>query len=356
VDASSPRSELKRAPAALLAALRDDARVLGSRGDDPTETGSPGRLSATDRYGWKAMRAMPPHPAAPASAGHATRSEPAQPLPHYQELVRQDGAAFVTSAFQLLLRRVPDGDGLAHYMGCLEAGRPKIDILREIIASPEGRWKGAMLRGLPVQTRIFRRTVELPPALARLATLGLRARPRPPAYSPAPALRPAELLHERADAPWSTELLSLRGEIERLSGIVALMARSAGGPPPSTSSDPDAVVDAAIHTTLRRLDRRNAQLHVEATLHNLGAAAWLPRSLAPTTGVVLSARRGAPGGPLFQQARNGVDLPDIVPAGAAVTVAGILDLPPDERTPGAPPDPWILDLVCRGAWLRAPPS
>jgi GT2 family glycosyltransferase/glycosyltransferase involved in cell wall biosynthesis len=81
-------------------------------------------------------------------------------------LVAHDGEAFVHAAFSALLGRAADASGLAHYVQRLHAGALKIDLLRDIQRSEEGRREARQIpgletpsasgwRGLPVVRRLF---------------------------------------------------------------------------------------------------------------------------------------------------------------------------------------------------------
>lgn len=56
-------------------------------------------------------------------------------------LYTADNAAFVHVLFHNYLNRVPDSDGLQHYAGLLEGGRPRARVMRDIARSREARFK-----------------------------------------------------------------------------------------------------------------------------------------------------------------------------------------------------------------------
>ena len=58
------------------------------------------------------------------------------------------GPAFVSGCYAGLLGRAPDSDGLAHFLGLLQRGVPKADIVGRFRFSAEGRHYGARVRGL----------------------------------------------------------------------------------------------------------------------------------------------------------------------------------------------------------------
>lgn len=72
----------------------------------------------------------------------------AQACDHLGALLALDDAEFVASVYLSLLRRPADADGLLHYTRKLRAGHTKLEVLRLVLASREGRNKGAHLSGL----------------------------------------------------------------------------------------------------------------------------------------------------------------------------------------------------------------
>ena len=78
-------------------------------------------------------------------------NEPPTPVaPGLAELLRHDGAEFVTQAYRAFLRREPEPAAIEGRALTLESGgkAAKIDMLRELCASEEGRRAGAVVRGL----------------------------------------------------------------------------------------------------------------------------------------------------------------------------------------------------------------
>jgi hypothetical protein len=59
-----------------------------------------------------------------------------------------NGPAFVSGCYAGLLGRPPDSEGLAHYLGLLQRGVPKADIVGRFRFSSEGRRFGARVHGL----------------------------------------------------------------------------------------------------------------------------------------------------------------------------------------------------------------
>jgi SAM-dependent methyltransferase len=98
-------------------------------------------------------------PAAPATS-EASFVLPRLAVEHPPELERRDfydlgdftalhDAAFLKAAYRGLLGRVPERDGLDHYLGALRSGRlGKIDILGRLRYSAEGRARGVRVQGL----------------------------------------------------------------------------------------------------------------------------------------------------------------------------------------------------------------
>ena len=64
---------------------------------------------------------------------------------------------FVTSAYQVLLGRSPDADGMAYYLGQLHVGIEKIWILAQLHLSPEGKAYAADLPGLDMAVQRYQR-------------------------------------------------------------------------------------------------------------------------------------------------------------------------------------------------------
>lgn len=65
-----------------------------------------------------------------------------------QELISMDGFQFVKNAYAEILLREPDPGGLVNYLEKLESGQSKIDILKELSQSEEGRSRGVVISGL----------------------------------------------------------------------------------------------------------------------------------------------------------------------------------------------------------------
>src|SRR5438552_15681190 len=64
------------------------------------------------------------------------------------ELLGTEDAAFVRTAYKVILRREPDPGGFSHYLRRLRSGADKLEILRDLRMSPEGESKGSDLPGL----------------------------------------------------------------------------------------------------------------------------------------------------------------------------------------------------------------
>jgi FkbM family methyltransferase len=80
------------------------------------------------------------------------------------DLLAKDGAAFVQAAYLAILHRRPDPEGATGYQSSLEQGTAKIQILENLVTSPEGVGKNAKLPGLAWRYRIYR--------LSRLPIIG----------------------------------------------------------------------------------------------------------------------------------------------------------------------------------------
>ena len=68
--------------------------------------------------------------------------------PSLTDFLRLDGERLVEALYKKILRRDPDPLGLADYVGRLERGAPKSEIIGDIVYSPEGRLKKVRLSGL----------------------------------------------------------------------------------------------------------------------------------------------------------------------------------------------------------------
>lgn len=76
---------------------------------------------------------------------------------HVNDLLRFHGIDFLRNAHLALLSREPDAAGMVHYMEALSSGRfNKVDILRSLHASPEGRRNNVRLDGLALPVAVRR--------------------------------------------------------------------------------------------------------------------------------------------------------------------------------------------------------
>src|SRR5439155_16329109 len=79
------------------------------------------------------------------------------------EFMSFDGEDFIRNAYLGLLRREPDPDGLATFLADLQTlRRTKLEILKILLHSPEGRAVGARIRGLADTSLFEARPVVLP--------------------------------------------------------------------------------------------------------------------------------------------------------------------------------------------------
>jgi len=95
---------------------------------------------------------------------------------HLNDLLGFHDEAFIRNAYQAILNREPDDAGFAQYLKHLRSGRySKIDILRSLRFSPEGRNINAQINGLGSLT-YFRKLYRVPVAgyLLRLAVAIVR--------------------------------------------------------------------------------------------------------------------------------------------------------------------------------------
>jgi hypothetical protein len=65
-----------------------------------------------------------------------------------EQLLSLDDADFLVAAYRTVLGRDPDAEGLAHYRAALERGRPRLQVLWTLRASPEGRDRELSVPGL----------------------------------------------------------------------------------------------------------------------------------------------------------------------------------------------------------------
>jgi GT2 family glycosyltransferase len=78
-----------------------------------------------------------------------------EPL-HIEELLELQGRDFVSALYRTLLGRKPDPDGLANYLGLLEQGTARSEVLAQICSSAEYRRSGRTLPGLAAHLRRYR--------------------------------------------------------------------------------------------------------------------------------------------------------------------------------------------------------
>jgi GT2 family glycosyltransferase len=85
----------------------------------------------------------------PASTGTITDAHGRRWLPavHVKELLHFDGEEFINRAYVTLFRRLPDSEGLVHYLTELRSGVSKLDIVSRLRTSTEGRKYGHALAG-----------------------------------------------------------------------------------------------------------------------------------------------------------------------------------------------------------------
>jgi hypothetical protein len=73
---------------------------------------------------------------------------PALVAPDLETLLQHEGKQFIEAVYLTLLKRAPDPGGLSAYLRNLDGGTRKLQIIREIFFSREGRDKGVDLPGL----------------------------------------------------------------------------------------------------------------------------------------------------------------------------------------------------------------
>jgi glycosyltransferase involved in cell wall biosynthesis len=73
-----------------------------------------------------------------------------------QQILAFDDQSFVYCAYRTLLKRDPDDVGMTYYLGRLRGGENKMQVLKELHASAEGRRVGAGVAGLEAAIRRFK--------------------------------------------------------------------------------------------------------------------------------------------------------------------------------------------------------
>jgi hypothetical protein len=72
-------------------------------------------------------------------------------------LLGKNDEEFVQEAYRHLLHRQPDLDGLSSYLDCLRSDRlTKLELLSEIVSSPEGQKCRVYIRGLDWRMRLLK--------------------------------------------------------------------------------------------------------------------------------------------------------------------------------------------------------
>jgi hypothetical protein len=150
--------QLRRADAVTEKLQNDLASLLASWSWKITQ---PLRWLAIDSM---APGSMPLSLASPEKIGATVGSVSSANQVRLVDLLAKDGAAFVEAAYFAILRRKPDPQGAAVYQSILERGTAKIQILENLVTSPEGVHKNANLPGLAWQYRLYR--------LSRLPIIG----------------------------------------------------------------------------------------------------------------------------------------------------------------------------------------
>jgi SAM-dependent methyltransferase len=74
--------------------------------------------------------------------------------PRYAELSKYDDEAFIRVAYRSVLGREPDSDGMSCYLAMLQDGASKAEILGRLRRSPEGKERGAKIKGLAIPCAI----------------------------------------------------------------------------------------------------------------------------------------------------------------------------------------------------------
>ncbi|GAC1609327.1 MAG: hypothetical protein NVS3B3_15680 [Aquirhabdus sp.] len=96
-----------------------------------------------------AIETMMPTSTQPTDTQHPVAASSIEELLAYHDL------QFVCCAYQTILGRAPDPDGQRYYLGRMRTGIAKIQLLKQLRYSPEGRAYACALPGLDVQIRRY---------------------------------------------------------------------------------------------------------------------------------------------------------------------------------------------------------
>jgi 2-polyprenyl-3-methyl-5-hydroxy-6-metoxy-1,4-benzoquinol methylase len=75
---------------------------------------------------------------------------------HVRDLLQYNDRDFIHAAYRALMRRPPDAEGLANYLGHLRLGMAKIEVLETLRDSPEGRRVAARVAGLSLRSSLLK--------------------------------------------------------------------------------------------------------------------------------------------------------------------------------------------------------
>jgi hypothetical protein len=79
-----------------------------------------------------------------------------QPASTIEELLSQNGIAFLSCAYQTILGRMPDSKGFQFYASRLRSGLSKYEVIAELKCSAEGKGRDSSCVGLDQAVRLFR--------------------------------------------------------------------------------------------------------------------------------------------------------------------------------------------------------
>lgn len=172
------------------------------------------------------------------------------PVTSVPRLLAPHDAEFITTAYQSVLGRAPDAEGRAYYLGRLRAGTHKLEILRQLRRSAEGR---SFIPGVAGLDRAIRRY-----NLARFPVLGILVRWLTGEESDSQALRRLRSLSNGVSVLIDQEsqnsklLERIRASISTLEHQVEITSLSSKTPntrSAETAQPPNAVSFGSLNTT-----------------------------------------------------------------------------------------------------------
>lgn len=142
----------------LMERIREEVERLRIHKDAPKAESRGGKLEASPRKASCRVDSSAESPAAIRvhlelefpETGVSRAASPVGCALRYSELAKYDDDAFIRAAYLSVLDREPDKDGMTCYLSMLQDGASKAEILGRLRKSPEGRKRGAKIKGLAV--------------------------------------------------------------------------------------------------------------------------------------------------------------------------------------------------------------